>query len=161
MSDILCISYSRTGRTKKAMEEIGAALDAEVVSIRDGVERAGWRGFLRCGTDAVRRDCEPLMHFETDRPLEKYRLVILGTPVWAGRCSSVMRSFLKTYGSRLGCTAFVLTRGTGSRYEEVYRQMDQYLPAPHAAAVSLRSDSVGYFFWQEDFLRQVRELAAH
>ena len=30
MSDILCIYYSRTGNTKKAMEEIAAALDAEL-----------------------------------------------------------------------------------------------------------------------------------
>ena len=35
MSDILCIYYSRTGNTKKAMEEIAAALDAELVELRD------------------------------------------------------------------------------------------------------------------------------
>ena len=29
MSDILCIYYSRTGNTRKAMGEIAAALDAE------------------------------------------------------------------------------------------------------------------------------------
>ena len=32
MSDILCIYYSRTGNTKKAMEEIAAALDAELLA---------------------------------------------------------------------------------------------------------------------------------
>ena len=30
MKDILCIYYSRTGNTKKAMEEIAEALDAEI-----------------------------------------------------------------------------------------------------------------------------------
>ena len=35
MSDILCIYYSRTGNTKKAMEEIAAALDAELAELRD------------------------------------------------------------------------------------------------------------------------------
>ena len=34
MSDILCIYYSRTGNTKKAMEEIAAALDAELAELR-------------------------------------------------------------------------------------------------------------------------------
>jgi hypothetical protein len=71
-----------------------------------------------------------------------------------------MRSFLKSYGKKPARTALVLTRSGANKCEEVYRQMDQYLSAPHAAAVSLRSDSVGYFFWQEDFLRQVRDLLA-
>ena len=31
MNDVLCIYYSRTGKTKAAMEEIAGALDAELV----------------------------------------------------------------------------------------------------------------------------------
>lgn len=160
MSDILCIYYSRTGNTKKAMEEIGQALEAEVVQISDAVERSGWRGLLRCGMDAMRKETAPLLHFETDKPLEKYQLVILGTPIWAGRCSAVIRSFLKTNGKRLHSVAYVVTRSSDAKFQEVYRQMDGYVPEKHRLAVSLRSDSVGYHFWQEDFLRQVRKLLA-
>ncbi|MCI2056534.1 MAG: hypothetical protein LKJ86_05215 [Oscillibacter sp.] len=157
MSDVLCIYYSRTGNTKKAMEEIGAALDAEVVSIRDAVERRGFKGYLRCGMDSVRRETEPLLHFETDKPLEQYRLVILGTPIWAGRCSAVMRSFLKSYGKKLNRVGYVVTRSGEGKFQEVYLQMDRYVPKPHVLAVSLRTDSVGCHFWQEEFLRQTRE----
>lgn len=160
MRDVLCIYYSRTGNTRKAMEEIGEALGAEVVRITDGAARSGWRGWLRCGLDAMGKDTVPLETFETDRPLEQYRLVILGTPVWAGRCSSVMRTFLKTYGKSLRDVAYVITRGGEGKCEEVYRQMNGYTARPHRAAVSLRSGSVGYVFWQEDFLRQVREYLA-
>lgn len=160
MGDVLCIYYSRTGRTKQAMEEIGNALGAEVISITDLVERRGWIGWLRCGLDAVRRDTAPVVHFETKRSLESYRLVIIGTPVWAGRCSAVIRSFLKTYGKRLRRTAYVVTRGSDGRFEEIYRQMDTYVAAPHQAAVSLRTDSVGYHFWRDEFLRHVREYLA-
>ena len=133
MSDILCIYYSRTGNTKKAMEEIAAALDAELAELRD--------------------NAAPL---ETARPLGDYRLVILGTPVWAGRSSAVMRSFLKDRGGEIRNAAYVLTRSSGSQYQEVYRQMDLCVPAGHLAAVSLRSGDVGWAFWQEEFLRQVR-----
>ena len=131
MSDILCIYYSRTGNTKKAMEEIAAALDAELAELRDNA-------------------------LETARPLGDYRLVILGTPVWAGRSSAVMRSFLKDRGGEIRNAAYVLTRSSGSQYQEVYRQMDLCVPAGHLAAVSLRSGDVGWAFWQEEFLRQVR-----
>lgn len=160
MKDILCIYYSRTGNTKKAMEEIAAALDAEIVELRDGVERSGLRGWLRCGRDAMRKETEPLLSFQTSQGLPKYRLVILGTPVWAGRCSAVMRAFLKAHGQKLPQTAYVVTRSSKNKYEEVYRQMDLYVPAGHVAAVSLRSGDVGSTFWQEEFLRQTRELLA-
>ena len=65
MSDILCIYYSRTGNTKKAMEEIAAALDAELAELRDNADRSGWRGWLRCGLDAMRKDC--LLYTSGDR----------------------------------------------------------------------------------------------
>ena len=158
MKDVLCIYYSRTGKTKQAMEEIAQALDGELLELRDGVDRAGWKGFLRSGLDAMRKDTHPLEPVEPARKLGDYRLVILGTPVWAGRCSSVMRGFLKQYGRQLPNTALVITRGGESRYTEVFRQMDGYLPERHIAAVSLRMDSVGCHFWEEDFLRRVREF---
>ena len=50
----------------------------------------------------------------------------------------------------------MLLRGSEDKNEEVYEQMDRYAPCGHCAAVSLRRDSVGYAFWQEEFLRQVR-----
>ena len=158
MSEILCMYYSRTGNTKKAMEEIAQALGAETVELRDDVVRSGWKGWRRCGRDAMRKTTRPVSSFQTQRPLAEYRLVILGTPVWAGRCSSVMRGFLKEQGSALTRVAYVITRGSESKHEEVYQQMDLYVPDGHVAAVSLRANSVGYSFWQEEFLRQVREL---
>lgn len=160
MSDILCVYYSRTGRTKQTMEEIGDALGAEVIRIADNVPRNGWVGWLRCGLDAMRRDTAPIETFAPERPLGNYRLVIIGTPVWAGRCSSVVRSFLKTYGKAMNSTAYVVTRGSEGRFEEIYQQMDLYTAEPHKLAVSLRPKAVGYHFWQEDFLRRVKDYMA-
>ena len=160
MSDILCIYYSRTGNTKQAMAEIGHALDAEVVALGDAVARGGAWGWLRCGLDAMKRDTAPLLPFETSKPLEQYRLVIIGTPVWAGRCSSVTRAFLKAYGKKLREVSYVVTRSSEGKFEEIYRQMDGYLNQPHRTAVSLRPGSVGYAFWQDDFLHQTREYLA-
>ena len=160
MRDVLCVYYSRSGNTKKVMKAIAAELDAELVAISDGVERGGLRGWLRSGLDAVKRDCPAALPAETERKLENYRLVIIGTPVWAGRCSSVVRSFLKQHGKELDRVAYVLTRGSEHKCEDIYRQMDLYTAKPHRAATSLRVDHVGHTFWQEEFLRQIRELLA-
>lgn len=99
--DILCLYYSRTGHTKFAMEEIAAALDCECVEMRDRVDRDGAIGWLRCGLDAMRRRTRAMEPFDTRRALQDYRLVILGTPIWAGRCSSIARGFLKRRGLSL------------------------------------------------------------
>lgn len=156
MSKILCMYYSRTGNTKAAMGELASALGAELVELRDGVDRSGVRGYLRSGMDAMRRTVEPLLPFETEKPLGNYKLVILGTPVWAGRCASAVRSFLQQQGHLLTNVSYVLLRGGNTKYEEIYGQMDKYLSQPHRTAVSLRAGSVGYRFWQEEFLRQTR-----
>jgi len=158
MKDVLCMYYSRTGNTKRTMREIAQALDAELVELQDGVARSGFGGWLRCGLDAMRRTTKPIKPFKTERPVRDYRLVIIGTPVWAGRCSSVVRDFLKRYGKDLQNAAYVITRGSEDRNEEVFEQMDLYVSCGHQAAVSLRSGSVGYAFWEEEFMRQVREF---
>ena len=59
MSDILCVYYSRTGRTEKAMGEIARALDAELVKIEDGQDRSKLRGYLRSGMEAAATMCWP------------------------------------------------------------------------------------------------------
>ena len=158
MSDILCIYYSRSGRTRQVMEEIAQELEAELVELRDDVDRSGVRGFLRCGLDAMRRTPQPVTPVETAQRLKDYRLVILGTPTWAGRCSSVMRSFLKKNGRQLRHTAYVVTRSTEEKPDHIFDQMDQYVPGSRVAEVSLRNGSVGYAFWREEFLRRVREF---
>ena len=105
---------------------------------------------------SMRRTVAPLQPFKTKKPLANYKLVILGTPVWAGRCSSVIRGFLKEQGYLLTNVSYVLLRSGNGKCEEVYQQMDKYLSQPHRTAVSLRAGSVGYRFWQEEFLRRTR-----
>ena len=156
MSDILCLYYSRTGKTKQAVEEIAAALDAELVEFTDGEDYSGMGGFLWAGKSAMQRRTLPIEPFETKKPLSEYRLVILGTPVWAGRCASPVRGLLKRRGLELERVAYVLTRAGKSRYEEVFDQMDQYTAAPHVLGVSLRAGDVGYAYWRDDFIQNVK-----
>ena len=153
MSDILCIYYSRTGNTRRAVKEIAEALDAEIVAITDGRDRSGWKGYLRSGMDAMKLSTKPL---ETARPLEEYKLVIVGSPVWAGRMASPIRSLLKRRGLELHRVAYVVTRSTEQRSEEVYDQMDLYTAEKRLFAVSLRPGSEGYEFWRNDFVQNVQ-----
>lgn len=139
------------------MLEIAKALNAELVAIDDGVNRAGWRGWLRSGMQAVARHLPPVGNPNLNRPLSAYNLVIVGTPVWAGRCSAPVRSFLQAYGQEIHRVAYVITRSSDGHYEEVFQQMDLYVRTPHVAAVSLRPNTVGVTFWRDEFIKSVRD----
>lgn len=157
--DIVCIYYSRTGKTERAMREIAQALDCELAEVHDRVRRGGALGWLRCGMDAMRKKTRAVSRLETKRPLWEYKLVILGTPVWAGRCSSVIRGLLKRRGYEMADVAYVITHGSEEQYREVFEQMDLYLQKPHVADVSLRLGSTGYVFWRDQFLKACADFA--
>ena len=53
--NIVCLYYSRTGNTKKAMEEVAEALGCECLEIRDKIDRGGTMGYLRCCFDAMHK----------------------------------------------------------------------------------------------------------
>ena len=153
----LCVYYSRTGATEKLMREIAQELQCEIVKLDDGVNRAGVRGWLRSGMQAMARRVPPVKPVKTAFPLDVYDLVIIGTPVWAGRCSAPVRSFLIQHGEELRKTAYVITRSSDVRYEEVFDQMDMYVKSPRASAVTIRPNTVGATFWRDEFLTSVRD----
>ena len=95
----LCLYYSRTGSTEKLIREIAQELGCEMFKLDDGVDRTGWRGWLRSGMQAMSRRPPRVTLPKTTLPLSVYDLVIIGTPVWAGRCSAPVRSFLVEYGA--------------------------------------------------------------
>ena len=156
MSNVLCVYYSRTGHTEALMAEIARELDCELVKLEDGVNRSGLLGWLASGMHAMARKIPQVKPVETKKPLEEYDLVIIGTPVWAGRCSSPVRSFLLEHGEELKEAAYLITRASDVRYEEVFEQMDLYVRTPHTKAVTLRPGTVGHTFWKEEFLSAIR-----
>lgn len=158
--NILCLYYSRTGNTKKAVEEVAEALDCECLEIRDKVDRSGTMGYLRCCFDAMHKRTSAVSRPKCQKPLSDYKLVILGTPVWAGRCSSVIRGFLKRRGYEIQNAAYLITHKSEQDYKDVFRQMDLYLQMPHVAEVSLCPDSAGYHFWRDQFVKACSDFIA-
>lgn len=111
MSDVLCIYYSFSGQHPPGHEgdrrrcgrgDRGHRRRAPTATVG--------RGRLRAGKDAMRRTTAPLKPFTTQRNIEDYKLVIVGTPVWGGRCSSPIRGLLKRRGLEMSRVGYVLTR---------------------------------------------------
>lgn len=109
MADILVVYYTRTGHTQKVAEMIIAACDADVERIWDVKPRKGILGYLRSGREAWRREAGDIQSSEKD--IDHYDLVIIGTPVWAGNLSSPVRAYVSRYSGRFKRLAAFCTEG--------------------------------------------------
>ncbi|MDK2882949.1 MAG: hypothetical protein PWP58_1285, partial [Bacillota bacterium] len=102
------VYYSRTGNTAEAATKLASLLEADIIRIEDLENRNGVTGFLRSAYEAVAGKNAAIA--ETDVDLSVYDLVVLCTPVWAGKISSPARAFLSMYGKSLRSVAYLLTR---------------------------------------------------
>lgn len=49
MSKILCVYFSRTGKTEALIQDIAKELGCEAVKLEDGINRSGLAGWLYSG----------------------------------------------------------------------------------------------------------------
>lgn len=120
MMRILVAYYSRTGHTRRVAAAIASACGAEIEAIRDSRPRTGLLGWWRSGKEAWQG--RPADILPIDKDPGEYDLVVIGTPVWAGRMSSPVRAYLTGQQARLKRVALFCTEG-GSGGEKVLRQM--------------------------------------
>jgi flavodoxin len=83
--------YSRTGNTRFVAEEIAEQLNADLCEVVDKKSRKGKLIFLTGGFAALRKK---LTEIEVTKPVDDYELVVVGSPVWAGRITPAIRTFL-------------------------------------------------------------------
>jgi flavodoxin len=89
----LVVYYSRTGNARFAAETIAAEIGADVEEVIDQKKRSGALGFIGGGF-AARLGKETKIAPTTKSPAS-YDLIIVGTPVWAGRPSPAITTYLK------------------------------------------------------------------
>ena len=102
----LVLFYSRSGTTKRVAQEVAKALNADIDELIDKKSRKGILGFLRAGYDATRGKTTEI-EFEKD-PYD-YDLVIVGTPIWNGRVTPAIRTYLLWNREKIKNAAFFST----------------------------------------------------
>jgi menaquinone-dependent protoporphyrinogen IX oxidase len=106
---ILVVYYSRSGVTRQLAHVIARMINADIEEIRDSENRAGVTGFVRSGYEAALDRLTSIE--ETEHDVESYDLVVVGSPVWAGKPSTPITSFVKKYGHKIENFAVFLTHG--------------------------------------------------
>jgi flavodoxin len=105
----LVVYYSRTGNARFVAQTIAAEVGADIEEVIDLKKRSGVLGFLSGGSDA-RRSKETKIASITKSPAD-YDLIIVGTPVWAGRPSPAITTYLKKNDLSGKKVAVFLTQG--------------------------------------------------
>lgn len=108
----LVVYYSRSSVTKKIAEVIAKEINADIEEIIDNKKRSGVIGFIKSGYEAAYDKLTKIEEIKSN--LEDYDLVILGTPVWAGKPSTPATTFIKKYHTHIKNLAVFITHGSPS-----------------------------------------------
>jgi len=138
-AEVLVVYYSRTGTTQRVAEQIAEALGCQVERIAEQKDRAGLKGFIGGGKDAMLKRTARIG--ELARDPGDYALVVVGTPVWAWTVTPAVRSFLERYRDSLPEVAFFLTTG-GTGIERTFRAMEKLCGRRPVATLGLKMKDV-------------------
>jgi flavodoxin len=136
---ILVVSYSLSGRTRRVAAELARACDADFEAIADARERHGTWGYLRSALEALLQMAPSIR--DARYPPGRYALVVIGTPVWAGRIASPVRTWLQRHRAQLGRVAFFCT-SEGDSGVEVFRAMADLCGQPPMATLALTAQRI-------------------
>jgi flavodoxin len=156
MSKILVVYYSWTGHTRQIAEAIASELGADIEAICEARPRSGWFAYLYSAWEVLREHVVPIKVLEKD-PFA-YDLIVLGTPVWAGRMSTPVRSYVAQERHKFSRIALFCTEG-GANGEKALAQIAQLCgKEPAATLVVTEADLKSGAFRQKvtDFTKALK-----
>jgi flavodoxin len=156
MNDKLVVYFSRTGHCRRIAEEIAVAAGADLDVIRETTVRSGLFGYLRSAREAFQErlaDISP-----TGKDPRRYSLVVLGSPVWAGRLSSPMRAYIAAHKGELPRVALFCSQG-GSGAEKVLQTMAELCGQAPVATAFFNDSELAQKLHHEKVRKFVHEIA--
>ena len=135
MGKTLIVYYSLTGNTKAGCEVLQKGLMADILEIRDLINRSGGWGFVRSAFGS-------LFGFHTkidpEQPdMSAYQNIIIASPIWTGKLSMAVRTFIDK--NRFDNKKVILYTTTNAEEKEKYKEKNRNLLREKGGEV------VGYF----------------
>ena len=124
--------YSRSGNTKKVAEAISKAIGGDLEEITEPRSRAGILGFLQSGREAQEEKMSTINPLRYDPT--NYDLLIVGIPVWAGKLSGPIRTYLIKAAGKIKKVAYFATLG-GKDVPAIFVEMEKITGHPEATLI--------------------------
>src|SRR5678815_3564131 len=129
---ILVVYYSLSGNTERVATDLAAHLGADLQRILERTDRRGFFGHLRAAFDTLRE--RPASLLDIGRDAAEYDLTIVGTPVWTGRITPAVRTYLESIRGRPRNIAFFTTSGN-TGIDKVLPSMQRLVDQQSIAAI--------------------------
>lgn len=139
-ASLLVVFHSRSGTTRRVAHAVAQSLGAEIEEIADLKRRTGLFGLFGAILDALGRRCTPIG--EPDRNPADYDIVIIGSPVWNGRMSAPVRSYLDRFRGRFKAIAFLCTSGGKNDENALFAEMADFADCAPKAVVAVTEAEV-------------------
>jgi flavodoxin len=119
---ILVVYYSLSGNTERVAEDLAMRLGAVREKIGETGNRRGILGYLRAALDSIRERPADLTGLDQDP--RNFSLTLVGTPIWAGKITPAIRTYLRLHRGRFNDVAFFTTSGS-TPADKVVRTMER------------------------------------
>lgn len=123
----IIVFYSLSGNTKDAVEAIAGKTESDVLQI-DTVKAMPKSFFARIlvgGGQVAMKYLPKLKSFEND--LSAYDEIIIGTPIWNGKCVPAIRSFIQDETIAKKIAGVIVTSGSGN-VTKCMKELEEKLP---------------------------------
>jgi len=152
---ILLIYYSRTGFTKKVAEELATEWECNVEAIGDIKSRGGLFGYMRSAFEALYKKLPDIKSMQKDP--SQYKLVVIGSPVWASNIPSPVRTYITKYRNKFKRVAFFCTFG-GSGADKVFNDMAQLCVNKPIATMALTDNEIKKDLYKEKIKKYINAI---
>ena len=136
---ILLIYYSRTGYTKKIMNYLSEKTKSDIEEIKEDKDRSGIIEYIKSGYESLTKK-KPEIHELKNDPAD-YEMVVIGSPVWASRMASPVRTFMTKYKNDINKAIFI-TCQKGTVNGKAFDDMEETLEKKEIKSLGLREEHV-------------------
>jgi len=153
----LILFYSRTGITKKVVNEIKTIINCDVDEIIDKKDRDGAIGYLFAGRDTLLKRTTEIEQHKDPR---NYDIIFIGTPVWVNDMSVPIRAYIynnKEFMQNAKKIALFCTHG-GSGDKSTFLSMEKMLEKKAIASLSLTTKEIVHSLYAKKVLEFVKSV---
>jgi flavodoxin len=154
----IVLYYSRSRKTAVVAETLAEELSADIIEIKDVKNRSGVLNYVNASMDAIRESKTQITPENID--LEKYGLIYIGSPTWAGKPAPAIITLIDQCDLRGKDVILFSTMGSQGG-NGVIKRMKEKVEARGARTVNflmIKTGNKELIEIKEDTRKKIREL---
>lgn len=152
----LIVYYSKTGKNETLAKILSEKTNYEIEKIIDKKRRSGVFGFILSGYEAL---TEKLTKIENlNKKISDYEHILVGTPVWAGKITPAIRTFIVKYGKEISSYSIFSVSGFGEKNSKILYDFIKILGKEPKSTLFVKDKDLEFLENSEKFISFVENI---